>query len=373
MNAGVVRVAVIGGGIAGTFAACFAARAGARVTLVERDDIGRHASGRNPGGLNPLHGPGIPGPLAPLALESLRIHRRCADEGMVSVAPQPKSRLNLVVDDATDLEAVHTLERRYNTTAGFSATWLSGPDLHEREPRLAPSITKGLLVEGDMHVEARRYTRAVARAAEARGATIARTSAVSVVTKGPRVVAVETASGVLPCDAVVVATGPWCDAPADWLAVTLPVVPVKGELLVVEVPGGSVACDLAWGDVAVYRLDATRALIGGTESRVGFDDRCTASARRALLQGASRIVPSLADAEVVDHWAALRPVTPDGIPILGLAPGWENVCLALGGGRKGMLFGPAMGMAAVDLLLEGSTSLPVDACSPERFAAARSE
>jgi glycine/D-amino acid oxidase-like deaminating enzyme len=55
------------------------------------------------------------------------------------------------------------------------------------------------------------------------------------------------------------------------------------------------------------------------------------------------------------------------MPIVGLAHGWENVCLALGGGRKGMLFGPAMGKAAADLLLEGSTDLAIDACSPERF------
>ena len=372
MNTSDVRVAVIGGGIAGTFAACFATEAGARVTLIERDHVGRHASGQNPGGLNPLYGSGIPGPLAPLALESFRLHQRCAEDGMVAVNPQPKRRMNLVVDDGADLDALHALERVYNSTPGFSAKWLAGRDLREREPRLSPSIANGLVAEGDMHVEARRYTGAVASAAEARGATIEHTSATGVVTEGRRVVAVRTDTGLVPCDAVVVATGPWSDAPAAWLGVALPIVPVKGELLVVKVPGGSVALDLAWNDVAIYRVDATRALIGGTESSVGFDDRCTASARRALVEGASRIVPSMVDAEVVDHWAALRPVTPDGIPIVGLASGWQNACLALGGGRKGMLFGPAMGKAAVDLLLEGSTSLSVDPCSPERFATARS-
>jgi glycine/D-amino acid oxidase-like deaminating enzyme len=70
---------------------------------------------------------------------------------------------------------------------------------------------------------------------------------------------------------------------------------------------------------------------------------------------------------VADQVAALRPSTFDGIPIVGFAPGWDNVCLALGGGRKGMLFAAGMGAATADLLLTGSTPLPIDPCSPGRW------
>ena len=219
-----------------------------------------------------------------------------------------------------------------------------------------------------MHVEARGYTVAVASTVEGRGSTTRHTLATGLETEGRRVVAVRTASGRVPCDAVVVATGPWCTGPAAWLGVTLPIVPVKGELLLAEVPGGSVALDIVCGDVAVYRVDSARALIGGTEESVGFDEECTAKARDALLEGAARHPAEPRGGNVVGHSAGLRPVTPDGIPVIGLAAGWDNACLALGGGRKGMLFGPAMGKAAVDLLLEGSTDLPIDPCSPERFA-----
>src|SRR3954454_21288666 len=65
---------VIGGGIAGAYAAYSLAALGAEVTLVERDGIGSQASGNHPGGLKPLHGAGIPGPLEDLALESFRLH-----------------------------------------------------------------------------------------------------------------------------------------------------------------------------------------------------------------------------------------------------------------------------------------------------------
>jgi glycine oxidase len=367
-STGDVRIAVIGGGIVGAFAAWFAARAGARVTVIERDHVGDHASGNNPGGLNPLYGPGIPVPLATLALESFQLHQRCAEEGAFVVTPQTKRRLNLAADDGADADALRQLELTYNSTPGFSATRLSRRELLECEPRLTPSVTHGVLAEGDMHVEARGYTVAVASAVEGKGSTTRHTLATGLETEGRRVVAVRTASGRVPCDAVVVATGPWSTGPAAWLGVTLPIVPVKGELLLAEVPGGSVALDIVCRSVAVYRVDGARALIGGTEESVGFDEGCTATARDALLEGAARILPSLARAKAIGHSAGLRPVTPDGIPIIGLAAGWENACLALGGGRKGMLFGPAMGKAAVDLLLEGSTDLPIDPCSPERFA-----
>ena len=361
------QVAVIGGGIAGAFAAYFAARAGARVTLIERDRVGAHASSNNPGGLNPLYGAGIPGPLASLALESFRLHESCARDGDIGVTPEPKRRLNLALDDA-DAAALRRLETVYDDAPGFSVSWLSGRELRECAPRLAPSIELALLAEGDLHVNAARYTAAVAAAAECHGATIQHGLVTGIARDGARAEAVHTASGPIACDAVVVATGAWSDEPAAWLGVRLPIAPVKGELLLAELPGGAVALDLAWNLVAIYRVDADRVLIGGTETDSGFDERCTARARLALLDEADRILPGINDAEVVGHFAGLRPVTADGMPIVGLAPGWENVGLALGGGRKGMLLGPAMGKAATDLLLDGSTDLSIDVCSPERFA-----
>jgi D-amino-acid dehydrogenase len=60
--------------------------------------------------------------------------------------------------------------------------------------------------------------------------------------------------------------------------------------------------------------------------------------------------------------AGLRPVTPDGLPILGISARWENVCLATGAGRKGMLLGAALGLAASELVVGGTTGLPIAAC-----------
>src|ERR1700736_5108759 len=97
------RVAIVGGGISGAFAAYFLARLGAQAIIIERDRIASQASGNNPGGLNPLHGPGIPGPMSELALASLRLHRDHWGEleRVTGRAPEARtvSRLHVAMDE----------------------------------------------------------------------------------------------------------------------------------------------------------------------------------------------------------------------------------------------------------------------------------
>src|SRR3954453_17143149 len=105
-------IAVVGGGITGAFAAYFLARRGVEVTLVERDRIGAHASGKNPGGLNPLHGPGIPGPVQELAMRAFRLHTE-------HFSPPRRPRLQLAID-AADAERLERSKRLYDDAPGFS-------------------------------------------------------------------------------------------------------------------------------------------------------------------------------------------------------------------------------------------------------------
>jgi glycine/D-amino acid oxidase-like deaminating enzyme len=79
-------------------------------------------------------------------------------------------------------------------------------------------------------------------------------------------------------------------------------------------------------------------------------------------------MPAMADATLVEHTACLRPVTPDWLPIIGRAPGWENAYVATGGAKKGILLATGMGKAIADLITTGSTALPIAPYAPERFA-----
>ena len=84
--------------------------------------------------------------------------------------------------------------------------------------------------------------------------------------------------------------------------------------------------------------------------------------------GAARLMPSFAGAELALHTACLRPVTPDWLPILGRAPGWDNAYLATGAGKKGILLAPAMGGAVAELIEGSRPSLDLSPFAPERFA-----
>ena len=100
---------------------------------------------------------------------------------------------------------------------------------------------------------------------------------------------------------------------------------------------------------------------------MGFDREPSASAAERIMEGAKRVFPAIAEGIVELHTACLRPVTPDSAPIIGPVPGVQGVYFATGGGRKGILAGPALGMATADLIVKGHTELPIGPLGLERF------
>ncbi len=356
------RIVIVGGGITGAFATYFVSRLGGAATLVERDLIGGQASGHNAGGLNPLHGAGIPGPMQELALESLRLHREHARRiGQLSgteFGARLVPRLQLALNEREARALAHQ-EALCNSTPGFRARLLDAAELRRREPRVRTDARAALYTEGNARVDPGPYTNAVAAAAARLGAKSLRAQALDLVHSDGRVSAVRLDTGPLECEGVVLAQGPWCIDAARWLGVELPVEPVKGDLLLAEPAGEPLEVEIVSEDSAVYAGANGRVWLGGTEDRVGFDPTPTASARTRILEGIGELLPGLETPIVVGQVAGLRPVSDDGFPIVGIPRGWENVCVATGAGRKGMLYSASLGLAAAELLLGGRTSMPI--------------
>ena len=109
---------------------------------------------------------------------------------------------------------------------------------------------------------------------------------------------------------------------------------------------------------------------GSTEEEAGFDDRPTEAGRQVVLEWAQSVMPCLEDARVVQHLAGLRPLSSDGLPIIGPVPGLQGAYLATGHGRKGIHLSFVTGQIIADLILRGSTSLPLAPFLPGRFTAA---
>ena len=366
-------VAIIGGGAAGCAIAYYLAKAGVKCVVIEREGIATQASGYNDGGLNPLQGAGIPGPLSALAAESFRMHAALADaledESGVRYHYKRIAMLTAAFNDADIAEMQETLDLFHAADGGFEARWLDADELRRLEPRISTAAERGLYAYGNATLLGYEYTLALWRAAERQGASLLEGEAVGLRTDGSRVTGVALADGgVLGCGAVAIASGPWCADAADWLGVSIPVKPLKGEIVRLRLAGTPIAYDSAGAEVTVGNRADGLVWVASTEEWRGFDKQPSASARKALLDGATTLMPTLAaDAEVAMHTACLRPVTADWMPIIGAAPGWDNAYLATGAGRKGILISPGIGKAIADLLTAGETALSVGEFGAGRF------
>lgn len=365
------EVVIIGGGAAGCATAYYLTKAGIKPVIVEREGIGSQASGFSAGGLNPLQGAGIPGLLAPLAEESFKMHGDLKDslteESGVDFHPTVITMVNVAFEDS-DIPAMEETLRIFEAAQGFSAHWLKAGELRELEPRISPEAVRGLYTYGNTALNSYQYTVALSKAAEKAGATV-RTGVVTGVKKsGGKVTGVILEDGEIPCDAVVVATGPWSAEAGEWLGVSIPVEPLAGEIVRVETPGGTLKQDFSGGGASLYQRADGLVWIGATEERRGFDKDPSEAARDKLLDGARKLMPCMAEATVVKHTACLRPVTADWLPIIGKVPGWDNVYLATGAGKKGILISPGIGKATADLIAIGSTSLPISPFAADRFS-----
>lgn len=354
------QVLIVGGGVFGSCCAYELAKAGVPVTIVERDPVGSHASGRNPGNLNPILA--TPAKLRPLALASFSMHLQmhaeltrigCTDHKLLEV------RRILVCFNETDRRQLMPVLQLFKDQPGFSTSWVEAQELRRIEPRLSRDVESGLLISGNRSLDALAFHKAILKGARKHGAHLF-TGEVKEVTPNSRRFTVHTDRGNLDCDTLVLANGPWAGEESNWLGIALPIVPMKGEMLRIRLSGLDITHDFTHGEISLYRRREGEVWIGVTREPKGYDEQPSVEAMNLLLQGGSKILPAIAGAEVLEHLAALRPMAPGGLPLIGSVPGHGNLYIANGGGIKGMLLCVGVGRAIRDLILDGTTSLPVD-------------
>ncbi len=364
-------VVIIGGGAAGCAVAYYLGLAGIRSTIIEGDAVASQASGYAAGLLGPLQGSGIPGPLAALAMESFKMHRSLAEELLVETGIDYESRTVTQVKMAMDESEIPDLEDTYKVFAGapgFEAQRLDSGELHSLEPRLGPSVISGVYTKGNAGLDSYKYTLALAAGAEKLGATVRSGIVRDLERSGGRVTKVLLEEGEISCGTVVLAMGPWSRMAEPWLEAYIPVDPLKGEILRVEPSGPPLAHDFSGGGSSLYPKPGGLVWCGTTEEWRGFDRQPLDSTRQTLMERAVRLMPDLAQARLTLHTACLRPVTPDWLPIIGKLPAYDNVVLATGAGKKGILLSPGFGKAVADLISSGETQMPVSDFKPGRFS-----
>lgn len=249
--------------------------------------------------------------------------------------------------------------------AGVDHVLLDGDGVRVLEPSVTTRAVAGLQIHSQGYVAAHDLTRALAAAALRFGATLETSGALSV--NGGETPAVNTATGPIDSDAVVVAAGSWSATLEGVCTAPHTMKPIRGQLLQLRLRGRP-AERVVWGSQCylVPRRDGV-VLAGATVEDVGFDERATTQGVEHLLHAAREIMPVLGDATFEEVRVGLRPMTGDELPVVGASSTMRNVFYATGHYRNGVLLAPLTARLVADLVLDGTADDDLALLRPERF------
>jgi glycine oxidase len=350
----------VGGGVIGLSCAWRAAQRGARVAVLDRAQPPAGATRVAAGMLAPVGELAFGEPqLLEMALAAAALYPEFVAElesetgETTGYGRHGALHVALDRDEAAELRRIHDLQR----SRGLEAEWLAPRRCRELEPGLTPSFHGGVHAPGEAAVDPRALTRALLAALGAAGVElrvgIDNGEVVAGLFEGERLVGVRTAAGEeLRAEAVVLATGAWAGR-TEWLPehARPPVRPVKGEVLELRSRDDALPCQSIVASERVYLVPRPdgRLIVGATSEEQGFDTAVTAGGVHELLREAYRLLPDIAEMELLDAVAGLRPGTPDNLPLIG--PGAiEGLVLATGHYRNGILLAPLTADAVAAVL-----------------------
>jgi glycine oxidase len=336
-------VLVIGAGIIGCSLARELAKAGLKVTVVDRGGAGCGASSAAAGLLVPPLDPSGQEPLARLARRAAALYEGWLDDLRQEGAADVGFRRPGLLEVCTEPGRAEELQRDLAAAGrvGLRAQWLSAEELYRREPGLAPGALGAAFFPEVAQVDPARLVRQVARVAERAGVCLREGEAVQRLTReGERTTAVETQTGRYQPGVVVLAAGAWSGDIAQSLGLELPTRPVKGQLLLADCRVPPVNTPLFAGEALLVPRPEGQLVVGVTVEEAGFDERVTLGGLRHILQGACARAPAVAGLPLGRAWAGLRPATPDGLPYLGPVSPLRNLWVSTGHFCKGVLLAP---------------------------------
>src|SRR3954469_1422766 len=351
-----MKIVIIGAGVAGLAIGWRLVQAGAEVTVLERGQPGAGATSASAG--------------------MIAVTAELADARAPEIEFAHYSN-SLWPDFATQIEAVSGQAIGFSPSGALIlaedaaaptrlARQQGGVPVDVAQARaLAPLLTGDFAgafwAEHEAHVNSRALGPALAIALHKAGGRLLTNEAVVRIEREGGRPAARTPFGLYPADRILLAGGAWSGLIED-----TPIAPVKGQMIALAPPPGvALPGPVLWG-AGVYMVPrGPHLLVGATVEEAGFDTKPTREGRDYLRARAARLIPASKDWTLADHWAGLRPRSPDGLPLLGPAK-TEGLWLAGGQYRNGILFAPAIAQTMCDQLLDRAA--PIAAFDPRRFA-----
>ncbi|MBI5278371.1 MAG: D-amino acid dehydrogenase [Burkholderiales bacterium] len=417
-----MKVLILGSGVIGTTAAYYLARGGHEVTVVDRqpgpalETSFANAGEVSPGYSAPWAGPGVPvkainwmlmnhsplviWPMLEWAMWrwGLAMLRNCTaarykvnKARMVRLAEYSRDCLRTLRNDTGityDERSQGTLQL-FRTQKQLDAT---GKDIEilkeygvpwqlldrdgylQYEPALAlvkEKFVGALRLPGDETGDCFIFSQKLAKMAEALGVKFRwGVNIRSLVREGNRISGVQTDAGALQADRYLVALGSYSPLLLEPAGIDLPVVPVKGYSITLPIDDAAHAPESTIMDethkVAVTRLgDRIRA--GGTAELAGYSLKLREPRRDTLNHVVTDLFPRAGDVAKASFWAGLRPMTPDGTPVVGPTP-LGGLWLATGHGTLGWTMAAGTGQLLADWMGTGKTAIETDGLSLSRYS-----
>ncbi len=372
MPADRVNVVVVGGGIIGCCTAYFLARAGARVTLLERGSLCSEASSAAAGLAGVSNRDGL---LLSLAQESLRLLDQAGQELGTDFGLRRRGSLMLLRTEEELREQQAFVEKQRGR--GVDIRLLDRETALEMEPAASPEILGAVYSPLDCSISPYAATLAFGQAARRLGADLRPGVEVTALkaegfgrARGhvQRVRAALTREGEVAGDLVVVAAGAWSPSLTRTIGLDLPIEPSRGQIVVTEpLPSLTRAVVKDTGHIYLCPTERGNYVIGSMTEKVGFNKQLTAHRLRDYVSEGAALVPALAGARVLRAWAGLRPLSPDNTALLGPVEGYEGLVLATGHSRLGILLSAVTSKIVADLITTGRADFPLESFNPLRF------
>jgi glycine oxidase len=362
-------VIIIGGGIIGCAIAYDLAKRNVKSLVIDKASaVGTEASWAGAGILTSHASTHEPYPT--LCRASLALYPTLAEElraeTQIDIELIQSGTLSVFFNPAEAAGLIGLADRRVKR--GFSTEVLTAEQAWQLEPALSKSITGAVLFPEDAQVRNPKMVTALAKAAAKLGAEFQVgnpvTDFIRVSEDGAEhVVGVVVNGETYYADTFVIAAGCWTGTLTAQLDVPIQVEPAKGQIVLVETmpPLFERTID-GLGIYIVPRADG-KILLGATVEFVGYDKTATVDGAKQMIDAGIAIAPELAQSTFVQTWVGLRPYAKKG-PLLGYLPGYDNVVLASGHFKNGILLAPITGQLIAELITTGQPSLSLEPFQP---------